>query len=59
MGNVLVIDIDGAEHETDATDFKAYFEATSTVGKYSYKCYFNNPDWIAMSKATLQDNFIF
>jgi len=53
-----VIDIGGAELETDATDFKAYFKATSTVGIYSYKCYFNNPGWIAKSKATLKDNFI-
>lgn len=53
-----VIDIGGAEHETDATDFKAYFKATSTVGIYSYRCYFNNPGWIAKSKATLKDNFI-
>jgi len=53
-----VIDIGGAEHETDATDFKAYFEATSIVGIYSYRCDFNNPTWIAKSKATLKDNFI-
>ena len=53
-----VIDIGGAEHETDATDFKAYFEATSTVGLYSYRCGFNNPNWLAKSKATLKDNFI-
>lgn len=53
-----VIDIGCAEPETDAIDFKAYFKATSTVGIYSYKCYFNNPGWIAKSKATLKDNFI-
>jgi|ERR1035437_1212426 hypothetical protein len=53
-----VIDIGGAEKDTDATDFKAYFEATSTDGLYSYRCDFNNPNWIAKSKATLKDNFI-
>ena len=53
-----VIDIGGAEYEEDATDFKAYFKATSTVGKYSYRCDFNNPNWIAKSKASLKDNFI-
>ena len=52
-----VINIGGAEHETDATNFKAYFKATSTVGIYSYKCYFHNPDWIAKSKATIKNNF--
>jgi hypothetical protein len=53
-----VIDIGGAEHETDATDFKAYFEATTIIGIYSYRCDFNHPAWIAKSKATLKDNFI-
>lgn len=53
-----VIDIGCAEHEANATDFKAYFKATSTIGIYSYRCDFNNPNWIAKSKATLKDNFI-
>lgn len=53
-----VIDIGGAEQDADATDFKAYFKPTSTVGIYSYRCDFNNPSWIAKSKATLKDNFI-
>jgi len=53
-----VIDIGRAEKEADATDFKAFFVASSEVGVYSYRCDFKNPNWIAKSKVTLKDNFI-